>query len=99
MMSFGNIHSHDFSILGFIGFIIIALYLFIIIYCRKRSIYNFTFSIIVLSIYLILLCWLTLLFKTNITFENSNWFRTFFICLTIDGIIYLIKINTRKKNK
>lgn len=90
MMHFGSDYV-GFSFFGFLGFVIIAIYFLIVFYCIKNKKHSFIFSRTIFLIYFILLLWLSLLFRTNITSANMAWWQPFFLCIIVDGIGYLLK--------
>lgn len=88
-MSFGGRYD-GFSLFGLVGIVAIIIYIRFMFYCANKK-YNFIFSKITLSIYIILLIWLSFLFKTNITSANKTWPQVMLLCILVDGLIYLIK--------
>ena len=90
MMYFGSGHV-GFSFFGFLGFIVIVLYFLIMLYNIKIRKHSFLFSRIIFSVYFILLLWLSVLFRTNITAANMAWYQPFLLCIIVEGTIYLIK--------
>ena len=94
MLHFGSEYV-EFSFFGFLGLVVIALYFLIIFYSIKKRKHSFIFSRILFLIYFILLLWLSVLFRTNITVANMAWYQPFLLCIIVDGIGYLIKNRKR----
>ena len=88
-MSFGGRYD-GFSLFGLVGIVAIIIYIRFMFYWANKK-YNFIFSKITLSIYIILLIWLSFLFKTSITSANETWPQVMLLCILVDGLIYLIK--------
>ena len=82
--------SDKFNIFGFLGIVIITIYICIIIYnMLKKHVYYF--SIIVLFIYICFLLDLVTGLKCTITYANTFWFIPIIICVVGEAVICIIK--------
>ena len=89
---------YGFSLFGFIGLIIVVLYYLLVIYIKKRTGYYLRISMIIISIYMIIVLLFAMSYRINISLANVGWYYPLILSSTIESIVYIIKKRARGKN-
>ena len=86
-----------FYLFGFLGYIVMIIYLILIFAYKTKQKYGFNFSIFLLFLYFCFVSYFTIDVKASMTYINQIWPIPFFLCIAVDGIGYLMKKHNKDK--